>query len=245
MLLNSSNAVAASYLYDAFGNVLSAAGSLADANLYQFSSKERHLNSGLVYYLYRFYDPNLQRWPNRDSMGEPGFETLHLVSQPLFIRKLRFAINDSELQFILAMAIQNGSISVADYLRNSHISYKGNRISALAFFNMLRNGQSAYAPNWPAELLEYPNLYKYVGSDPINGIDSDGLSWYNPWSWGIWNTAAEAIWDAVQYIAPAGEGEGAGAAACAGDLYKIETNQPPKIHFGNDPVNNPVPPTAG
>jgi RHS repeat-associated protein len=70
MLINSSQAVVAKYLYDAFGNVLSASGLLADANRYQFSSKEKDLNSGLVYYLYRFYDPNLQRWPNRDPMGD-------------------------------------------------------------------------------------------------------------------------------------------------------------------------------
>jgi RHS repeat-associated protein len=45
---------------------------LANANRYQFSSKEKDLNSGLVYYLYRFYDPNLQRWPNRDPIEEKG-----------------------------------------------------------------------------------------------------------------------------------------------------------------------------
>jgi RHS repeat-associated protein len=72
MLINSSQAVVAKYLYDAFGNVLSASGLLADANRYQFSSKEKDLNSGLVYYLYRFYDPNLQRWVNRDPVAEDG-----------------------------------------------------------------------------------------------------------------------------------------------------------------------------
>jgi RHS repeat-associated protein len=76
MLINGSQAIVAKYLYDAFGNVLSASGLLANANLYQFSSKEKHLNSGLVYYLYRYYDPNLQRWPNRDPIDEPGFEVL-------------------------------------------------------------------------------------------------------------------------------------------------------------------------
>ena len=74
MLINSSQAIVAKYLYDAFGNVLSKSGLLADANVYQFSSKEKDLNSGMVYYLYRYYDPNLQRWPNRDPLGEPGFD---------------------------------------------------------------------------------------------------------------------------------------------------------------------------
>jgi RHS repeat-associated protein len=72
MLINSSNAVVARYLYDAFGNILSKSGLLANANLYRFSSKEAHPNSGLVYYLYRYYDPNLQRFLNRDPIGERG-----------------------------------------------------------------------------------------------------------------------------------------------------------------------------
>jgi len=75
-LINSNQVVVARYLYDPFGNTLSASGSMADANLYRFSSKEYHPNSGLVYYLYRFYDPNLQRWLNRDPLGEFGFEVL-------------------------------------------------------------------------------------------------------------------------------------------------------------------------
>jgi RHS repeat-associated protein len=52
-------------------------GPLASANLYRFSSKEFHPNSGLIYYLYRSYDPNLQGWPNRDPLMESGFYVSH------------------------------------------------------------------------------------------------------------------------------------------------------------------------
>jgi RHS repeat-associated protein len=64
--------MAASYRYDAYGNTVTASGSLAGANVYRFSSKEFLVNSGLSYYGYRFYDPNLQRWLNRDPIGEEG-----------------------------------------------------------------------------------------------------------------------------------------------------------------------------
>src|SRR5258708_14985881 len=57
-MLNSSQSMVASYRYDPFGNIISQGGSLADANVYRFSSKEIHVNSGLYYYLYRFYDPS-------------------------------------------------------------------------------------------------------------------------------------------------------------------------------------------
>ncbi len=85
MLINSSQSIVAAYLYDAFGNVLSAAGSFAQANLYRFSSKEAHLNSGLTYYLYRYCDPSLQRWLNRDPLGELGGVSLYsyAVNNPL------------------------------------------------------------------------------------------------------------------------------------------------------------------
>ncbi len=68
-LTDANENVVARYLYDSFGKVLGQWGSLANANAYRFSSKEFHPNSGLVYYLYRFYDPNLQRWLNRDPLA--------------------------------------------------------------------------------------------------------------------------------------------------------------------------------
>jgi RHS repeat-associated protein len=76
MLIDSSQGIVAKYLYDAFGNTISASGLLANANVYRFSSKEWHQNSGLAYYGFRYYDPNLQRWPNRDPLGDRGFGTL-------------------------------------------------------------------------------------------------------------------------------------------------------------------------
>jgi RHS repeat-associated protein len=69
-LIDTRQQIAARYLYDPYGNTLSISGPLADANTWRFSSKEWHDNSGLYYYGFRFYDPNLQRWLNRDPIGE-------------------------------------------------------------------------------------------------------------------------------------------------------------------------------
>jgi RHS repeat-associated protein len=87
-LVASNQMVMARYVYDPFGSTLSASGPLADANLYRFSSKELHPASGLVYYLYRFYEPNLQRWLSRDPLGENGFESLRGRSTRLLITQL-------------------------------------------------------------------------------------------------------------------------------------------------------------
>ena len=80
-LVNTNQIVVARYNYDPFGNLLASRGPLAEANLYRFSSKEYHANSGLVYYLYRFYDANLQRWVNRDPLGDGS--SLSVVSFPI------------------------------------------------------------------------------------------------------------------------------------------------------------------
>lgn len=71
-LTDSSQALAASYRYEPFGNIISSSGTKAAVNVYRFSSKERHANSGTCIYLYRWYDPNLQRWLNRDSLSSLG-----------------------------------------------------------------------------------------------------------------------------------------------------------------------------
>src|SRR5439155_7199616 len=51
-----SASVAATYRYDPYGRLLSQSGSLASTNVYRFSSKELHVNSGMYYYGFRFYD---------------------------------------------------------------------------------------------------------------------------------------------------------------------------------------------
>src|SRR5262249_13932077 len=80
-LVDALQKVVARYLYDPFGNTLAVSGPMAEANLYRFSSKEWLPAVGLVYYLYRFYDPNLHRWPNRDPIGEWGGLNLHLFNR--------------------------------------------------------------------------------------------------------------------------------------------------------------------
>jgi RHS repeat-associated protein len=71
-MLNSSQASVAAYRYDPFGRTVTSSGTLASVNTYRFSSKEFNATTGLYYYGYRFYDPNLQRWLNRDPKGELG-----------------------------------------------------------------------------------------------------------------------------------------------------------------------------
>jgi RHS repeat-associated protein len=79
-LVNGQQVVVARYLYDPFGNLLSLSGPLAEANLYRFASKELHPNSGLIYFGFRYYGPNLQRWLNADPLEEEGGINLYLYA---------------------------------------------------------------------------------------------------------------------------------------------------------------------
>lgn len=83
-LETSAQGLAASYKYDPYGNTISSSGTLAGANVYRFSSKEsltHNPQSGTAmeyyYYGYRWYAPDLQRWPNRDPLGEAGGMNLY------------------------------------------------------------------------------------------------------------------------------------------------------------------------
>jgi RHS repeat-associated protein len=74
-----------------FGNLISSSGSLASTNTYRFSSKEFIPNVGIYYYLYRFYEPGLQRWLNRDPVSELGFRLLPHSPILRHIAKARFS----------------------------------------------------------------------------------------------------------------------------------------------------------
>jgi RHS repeat-associated protein len=114
-LLNAQQILVAKYLYDPFGNILSKSGSLADNNPYRFSSKEYDQNAALVYYLYRYYEPSLARWQNRDPLGETG---LYEVSRNLKTSKGRrvSALYLGRIEPNIYQFVHNDPMIEADFL---------------------------------------------------------------------------------------------------------------------------------
>ena len=77
-LVNATNgAIEAVYELDAFLRVLRATGRLAFVNPFVGSTKFCDWETGLLYYGYRYYDPDTGRWPNRDPIGEMGGNNLY------------------------------------------------------------------------------------------------------------------------------------------------------------------------
>ena len=76
--------VVAQYTYDAFGKLISSSGPMADMFSFRHSTKYFDPETGLYYYGYRFYSPELMRWITRDPIGNfidesfPNNEPLNL-----------------------------------------------------------------------------------------------------------------------------------------------------------------------
>ena len=64
--------IVASYQYDPYGNPTQASGSESSNLHFRFSTKYLDSETSLYYYGYRYYNPELGRWPSRDPIGERG-----------------------------------------------------------------------------------------------------------------------------------------------------------------------------
>ena len=75
----------AHYEYSPFGQLNKAEGVYAHENPFRFSSEYYDSETSLVYYNYRYYDPQLGRWLSRDPIQELGGENLygHTQNNPI------------------------------------------------------------------------------------------------------------------------------------------------------------------
>ena len=78
-LVDAAGNIAAHYEYDPFGKINTQNGAYAANNPFRFSSEYFDDETGLVYYNYRYYSPELGRWINRDPIGERGGVNLYIM----------------------------------------------------------------------------------------------------------------------------------------------------------------------
>ena len=71
-VLDESGTVVAHYEYDPFGRIVEQSGAFADENPWRHSTKYYEPLWGLYCSIYRYYSPELGRWPNRDPIGKMG-----------------------------------------------------------------------------------------------------------------------------------------------------------------------------
>jgi RHS repeat-associated protein len=184
-LINSSQIPVARYHYDPYGNLLTKSGPLADANVYRFSSKEWHEKSGLVYYLYRYYEPNLQRWLNRDPIGERGGINLYqfVYNSPLseldiygFATKSK---NEDKTQTITVEKCEvvvlrgHGKSSPHIFKGPPGGCWAGGFIGCYAGCTNEKLGENKIpgSPNWDDEIMDTDEEYTKAWQDIQKGAD--------------------------------------------------------------------------
>lgn len=85
-LSDESGNVVAHYEYSPFGSLTKTEGAYAASNPFRFSSEYFDEETGLVYYNYRYYNPELGRWISRDPIEEQGGYNLYgmIGNNPLY-----------------------------------------------------------------------------------------------------------------------------------------------------------------
>ena len=78
-LIDAAGTKVAEYVYDPFGTIYSKTGPMVDLNPFRFSSEYHDDETGLVYYNYRYYSPELGRWISRDPIEEEGGVNLYAM----------------------------------------------------------------------------------------------------------------------------------------------------------------------
>jgi len=77
--LDSTGAIQAHYEYSPFGKIVKKNGAMQDDFDFRFSSEYFDTETGLVYFNYRYYSPELGRWLSRDPIAEQGGLNLYAM----------------------------------------------------------------------------------------------------------------------------------------------------------------------
>ena len=75
--LDASGNIKAHYEFSPFGKVVTATGTMSGDFNYRFSSEHLDIETGLVYYIRRYYSPEIGRWISKDPIGERGGKNLY------------------------------------------------------------------------------------------------------------------------------------------------------------------------
>ncbi|HHS97404.1 MAG TPA: hypothetical protein ENK08_05820 [Chloroflexi bacterium] len=143
-LVGASGDVAAHYEYDPFGRETYARGAVD--NVFGFSTKYHDDETGLVYYGYRYYSPELGRWLNRDPIEELGLAAAGIAVSP------REPVTKSSRHSPQAYALS---------LKQAAIR--------------LRRTDSKHVVRIPSAVADTVNPYLFVLNNPISLLDLLGL----------------------------------------------------------------------
>ena len=88
-VISADGTILAAYTYDAWGNVLTAEGILAQQNPIRYRSYYFDTETSLYYLQSRYYDPAIGRFINADGCVTTNFSALHTAKTPRQMRWIR------------------------------------------------------------------------------------------------------------------------------------------------------------
>ncbi len=154
----SDGSVAAEYEYSPFGGTIKATGTEATNNPFRFSTKYTDEETGLLNYGYRFLDPELGRFLNRDPLEEEGSLGLHVfvLNAPVnFIDALGLATIPSRPTAPATTASEDREARRLLNLIYTALRSSGSRpVTALLLNNYLGGGGNVSLPNWVVDEIE-------------------------------------------------------------------------------------------
>ncbi|MCF7838507.1 MAG: hypothetical protein K9N49_07735 [Candidatus Marinimicrobia bacterium] len=167
--VDSSGAVVAHYEYDAFGNTITQFGTLADTFAHRFSTKYLDPETGLYYYGYRYYSPELGRWLSNDPLLDPG--SVPVMAIRAFILDVLEQLTLQDIEMMLEASLSEGK-----------------RLSAATLEFYVAKLGDCLARNEPQFwlLLSGNNLFLFCENNPMIFVDPLGLSF-------TWKTGAAIV----------------------------------------------------
>ena len=159
-LVDTNGTIVAHYEYDPYGNEILRTGSEAQSNPYRFSSKYMDEETGLRYYGFRFYNPELGRWLSRDPIAEEAFI------------RVRSAIGVEVYDFSRFV-----SLPLDDFIQNETFAVREeSQASALELRNQANVGSMDRTGVIFVGLktVDGGTLYNFVLNDPQNVVDGLG-----------------------------------------------------------------------
>ncbi len=143
---NSSGTTVATYTYDAWGNILSMSGSMADINPFRYRGYYYDTESGFYYLQTRYYDPTIRQFINADN-----YELLPTLSQTIGQLNLYAYANNNPIMYtdetgesfivVILGAVIGGLISAGFEIANQ-VNANGWEISS---WNLMEIGVSFLA----------------------------------------------------------------------------------------------------
>jgi RHS repeat-associated protein len=206
--VDESGSIVAEYAYDAFGRTIDQSGPLDGSFPHRFSTKYFDAKTGLYYYGYRFYLPELMRWLNRDPIEESSGVNLYTyidndsVNAADYVGLLKIWYDSTGKE--ICRTQKWWPFVVTKYIKgpNGNVNFNGNSYWQVWHHDngYLPGTHSGINENWDVPMLQFVNSQK--------GLSFTAPSWYLPAMPGwiksydlvMANSPAGAAWDYKQFL---------------------------------------------